>query len=123
MEVLRWGGVFLQQKNPLTEPVEGSMYAKICRRFESLLDAALGGHEPTRDWRGGRKPVAPGNGVGRAPRNPGKPVAQRGGGRNLAKEWMVERLYAPSKWKLICVAFLKFWGNGGTFAERIYVFF
>ena len=31
-------------------------------------------HQLTRDWRGGRKPVAKGNGVGRAPRNPGKPV-------------------------------------------------
>ena len=82
---------------PLPEPVEGGLLANKCRRFESSLDATLGGHEPTRDWRGGRKPVAPGNGVGRAPRNPGKPVAQRGGGRNLAKEWMVERLYAPSK--------------------------
>jgi|GEM_PF-5267088 len=32
--------------------------------------------QPTRDWRGGRKPVAKGNGVGRAPRNPGKPVTR-----------------------------------------------
>ena len=31
-------------------------------------------HQLTRDWRGGRKPIAKGNGVGRAPRNPGKPV-------------------------------------------------
>ncbi|MBR0126159.1 MAG: hypothetical protein IJM03_12480, partial [Treponema sp.] len=31
-------------------------------------------HQLTRDWRGGRKPVAKGNGVGRDPRNPGKPV-------------------------------------------------
>ena len=35
-------------------------------------DVAL--HQLTRDWRGGRKPVAKGNGVGRVPRNPGKPV-------------------------------------------------
>jgi len=118
MAVLRWGGVFFATtNNPLPEPVEGGLFAKRCRHFdrlsdrvaadefvckeasalESPLDATLGGHEPTRDWRGGRKPVAPGNGVGRAPRNPGKPVTQRGGGRNLAKEWMVERLYAPSK--------------------------
>ena len=38
MAVLRWGGVFLQQKNPPPELVEGSMFAKRHRPFESLSD-------------------------------------------------------------------------------------
>ena len=41
MAVLRWGGVFLQQKNPPPELVEGSMYAKRCRPFDRLGDRVV----------------------------------------------------------------------------------
>ena len=45
-------------------------------------------HQLTRDWRGGRKPVAKGNRVGRAPRNPGKPVI-KDLDAELADAWLV----------------------------------
>ncbi|MBP5576594.1 MAG: hypothetical protein J6X67_07535, partial [Treponema sp.] len=51
--------------------------------------------KPTRDWRGGERPLPLGNGG--EGRNPGKPVAQRGVSRNLAKEWMVERIKGRPK--------------------------
>ena len=34
MAVLRWEGVFLQQKNPLPEALEGNLFSKICRHFD-----------------------------------------------------------------------------------------
>ena len=45
MVVLRWRGVFLQQKNPPPELIEGSMYAKKWRPFDRPLDAALRGRD------------------------------------------------------------------------------
>jgi len=47
----------------------------LLQSFKKSMDGFFECRRPTRDWRGGAA-VAVGNGAGRVPRNPAKPVAQ-----------------------------------------------